>query len=41
MVVTYRSIVDAQAELDRIGAPFGGRCDGWGTFGNAPPKTYR
>ena len=39
MIVTYRSVVDAQAELDRIGEPFGGRCDGWGTFGNAPAKT--
>jgi len=31
--------VDAQVELDRIGAPFRGQWDGWGTFGNAPAKT--
>jgi len=35
IVLTYQSVMAAQAELDRISAPFGGRTDGWGTFGHA------
>ncbi len=34
MRATYDGVVGAQAELDAISAPFGGHCDGWGTFGN-------
>jgi hypothetical protein len=36
MLLTYDSVVAAQAELDRIAQPLGGFSDGWGTFGNGP-----
>jgi regulator of RNase E activity RraB len=35
IVLTYAAVVAAQEELDRVSGPFGGRSDGWGTFGNA------
>jgi hypothetical protein len=35
MVLIYEAVIEAQAELDRIGRPHGGRSDGWGTFGTA------
>lgn len=35
MILTYAAVVEAQEELDRLGRPFGGHSDGWGTFGNA------
>jgi hypothetical protein len=35
MVPTYDGVVEAQAQLDGISRPLGGRADGWGTFGNA------
>lgn len=34
MLATYDSVMRAQAALDAVSAPFGGRTDGWGTFGN-------
>jgi len=34
MVANHRNVVAAQLELDEIASPFGGHCDGWGTFGN-------
>lgn len=34
MLLTYDSVVDAQAELEQISASFGGHADGWGTGGN-------
>jgi regulator of RNase E activity RraB len=36
MLATYDGVVAAQAQLRDIAQPFGGHCDGWGTFGNAP-----
>ena len=38
MLASYDGVVRAQAELDRLSSPFGGCCDGWGTFGNAAPS---
>jgi regulator of ribonuclease activity B len=34
MLATHEGVVAAQAELQAISVPFGGHCDGWGTFGN-------
>jgi hypothetical protein len=34
MLVTYDGIVRAQRELNAWVKPYGGECDGWGTFGN-------
>lgn len=34
MLATHEGVTRAQDELDRLSAPFGGRTDGWGTFGN-------
>lgn len=34
MLLTYSRIVAAQCELDELSRPFGGRSDGWGTFGD-------
>ena len=36
MLATYEGVVAVQDELGEVSAPFGGRCDGWGTFGNGP-----
>lgn len=36
MVPTYEAVIAAQAELDELSAPVGGRSDGWGTSGNGP-----
>lgn len=36
MIPDYEAVIAVQAELDRLAAPYGGRCDGWGSFGNAP-----
>ncbi len=33
MVPSYDAVVAAQGELNDVSAPFGGACDGWGTFG--------
>jgi hypothetical protein len=33
MLLTYEGVVAAQRELDELSRPFGGRSDGWGTFG--------
>ena len=38
MVPEYSALLSVQRELDDIAQPFGGWSDGWGTFGNAPPK---
>ena len=35
MLATYEGVVAAQKELDELSEPFGGCCDGWGTFGNS------
>jgi len=37
ILATYDGIMSAQRELDEISAPYGGRADGWGTFGNRTP----
>ncbi len=34
MVPTYDAIIEAQKELDKLSAAFGGHSDGWGTLGN-------
>jgi regulator of RNase E activity RraB len=34
MVASHAAVVDAQAELNRLSEPHGGRCDGWGSAGN-------
>ena len=35
MIAGYEALVEAQSDLNRLSQPFGGFCDGWGTFGNA------
>ena len=35
MLATYEGVMAAQAEIGELSQPFGGECDGWGTFGNA------
>ena len=32
---TYEEIIAIQKQLDQLSAPFGGKSDGWGSFGNA------
>src|SRR5262245_41585984 len=32
MLATYDDVVAAQVELEAVSVPFGGHCDGWGTF---------
>ena len=39
MVPEYDELLSVQRELDDLSKPFGGWSDGWGTFGNAPPKS--
>jgi len=34
MLLTYDAVVACQNELNELSKPFGGYCDGWGTFGN-------
>jgi regulator of RNase E activity RraB len=34
MMATYDGVVAGQAEVNCLCEPFGGECDGWGTFGN-------
>jgi regulator of RNase E activity RraB len=34
MLATYAGVIEAQAELDQVAAPYRGYTDGWGTFGN-------
>ncbi len=34
MLATYDAVCGSQRELDELSAPFGGRSDGWGSFGN-------
>jgi regulator of RNase E activity RraB len=34
MLVTYASLDAIEAELAALAMPFGGRADGWGSFGN-------
>ena len=36
MLATYDGVVRVQRELTEWAAPFGGRCDDWGTLGNQP-----
>lgn len=36
LVPDYDTIIEIQATLDAIARPFGGKIDGWGSFGNAP-----
>jgi len=38
MIASYEAVVAAQEELDRLSAPYGGSCDGWGSFGNAASR---
>jgi hypothetical protein len=38
MLATYEGVVAAQRELADVCAPFGGTCDGWGSFGNHLPN---
>jgi len=35
MLPTYDGVVEAQRQLDELSRPFGGRSDGWGTWGNS------
>lgn len=41
MVPDYDALLAVQRELDGIAKPWGGWSDGWGTFGNAPPRAPR
>jgi hypothetical protein len=34
VVPTYEEVVAIQRQLDDLSRPFGGKSDGWGTFGN-------
>lgn len=34
MLLEYKALLRAQAQLDLLSTPFGGYADGWGTFGN-------
>jgi hypothetical protein len=34
MLATYEGVVAVQAQLNKLAAPHGGRCDGWASFGN-------
>jgi hypothetical protein len=34
MLATYDGVVAVQAQLNELLGPYGGSCDGWGTFGN-------
>jgi regulator of RNase E activity RraB len=36
LLVTHPSVLAVQQELAEISSRFGGRPDGWGTFGNSP-----
>jgi hypothetical protein len=36
MLATYEGVIAIQDELCGISADFGGKPDGWGTFGNGP-----
>lgn len=36
MLAAYNGIIAVQAELAELASPFGGRPDGWGSFGNKP-----
>ena len=36
MLATYEGVTAVQKELAELSVPFGGHCDGWGTFGNNP-----
>jgi regulator of RNase E activity RraB len=36
MLATYDGVIAVQKELAEISEEFGGRPDGWGTFGNGP-----
>jgi regulator of RNase E activity RraB len=36
MVAAYESVIAVQNELADLSEPFGGRPDGWSTFGNGP-----
>jgi len=37
MLVTYEALLAIQGELAHLSRRFGGKPDGWGTFGNVPP----
>ena len=34
MLATYEGVVAVQVELNELLSPYGGICEGWGTFGN-------
>ncbi|WP_425616273.1 ribonuclease E inhibitor RraB [Anatilimnocola sp. NA78] len=34
MLLTYDAVIACQNELNELSKPYGGFCDGWGTFGN-------
>ena len=36
MLATYEGVIAVQAELAELSKSFGGKTDGWGTFGNGP-----
>ena len=36
MVPSYDAMIATQKTLEKLGAPYGAKPDGWGTFGNAP-----
>jgi hypothetical protein len=36
MLATHDAVSAVEAELAELALPFGGRPDGWGSFGNAP-----
>ena len=35
MISTYEAVIEIQKELEKLGAPFNAKTDGWGSFGNA------
>jgi hypothetical protein len=35
MLATYDGVIAVQAQLNELVQPYGGSCDGWGTFGNS------
>lgn len=34
MLATYDGVIAVQVELNELVSPYGGSCEGWGTFGN-------
>lgn len=34
LVLNYELLIEIQQRLDKLSQPYGGYCDGWGTFGD-------